>query len=178
MACGQVGEFSTASSSNLSFPHRGRGYARVFHNKIVGNPRVIRRVYPHLCTTMWITFLVFALSHGVLKTVFRRGESILETVFGTFSVSLAQTRKIGPQNRFSRFMVFLRVPLRNSPQSSAPTDPLTKGSHEESNVSNPLPRRIHQNPPEQPKTALFGKSVQKVPFFVSQKRCVSWCCFA
>ena len=65
--------------------------------KLVGNPRVIRRVYPHLCTTMWITFLVSQLSHGVLKTVFRRGESILETVFGTFSVSLAQTRKIGPQ---------------------------------------------------------------------------------
>ena len=87
-----------------------------------------------------------------------------------------------PQNRSSEsilsFHGFLRVPLRNSPQSSAPTDPLTKGSHEESNVSNPLPRRIHQNPPEQPKTALFGKSVQKVPFFVSQKRCVSWCCFA
>ena len=172
-----MGEFSTASSSNLSFPHRGRGYARVFHNKIVGNPRVIRRVYPHLCTTMWITFLVFALSHGVLKTVFRRGESILETVFGTFP-----SRSPKPAKSVLRIdslvSWFFRVPLRNSPQSSAPTDPLTKGSHEESNVSNPLPRRIHQNPPEQPKTALFGKSVQKVPFFVSQKRCVSWCCFA
>ena len=106
-----MGEFSTASSSNLSFPHRGRSYARVFHNKIVGNPRVIRRVYPHLCTTMWITFLVFVLPHGVLKAVFRRGESILETVFGTFSVSLAQTRKIGPQNRFSRFMGFCVFPF-------------------------------------------------------------------
>lgn len=60
---------------------------------------------------MWITFLVFALSHGVLKTVFRRGESILETVFGTFSASLAQTRKIGPQSRFSRFMVFCVFPF-------------------------------------------------------------------
>ena len=156
-----MGEFSTASSPNLSFPHRGRGYARVFHNKIVGNPRVIRRVYPHLCTTMWITFLVFALSHGVLKTVFRRGESILETVFGTFSVSLAQTRKIGPQNRFSRFMVFLRVPLRNSPQSSAPTDPLSKGSHEESNDTNPLPRPMHLNPPQKPQTAVDGISDER-----------------
>ena len=173
-----MGEFSTASSSNLSFPHRGRGYARVFHNKIVGNPRVIRRVYPHLCTTMWITFLVFALSHGVLKTVFssRRIDS------GDRFRHFFRLARPNPQNRSSEsilsFHGFLRVPLRNSPQSSAPTDPLTKGSHEESNVSNPLPRRIHQNPPEQPKTALFGKSVQKVPFFVSQKRCVSWCCFA
>lgn len=60
---------------------------------------------------MWITFLVFVLSHGVLKAVFRRGESILETVFGTFFVSLAQTRKIGPQNRFSRFMGFCVFPV-------------------------------------------------------------------
>ena len=51
------------------------------------------------------------LSHGVLKAVFRRGESILETVFGTFFVSLAQTRKIGPQNRFSRFIVFCVFPF-------------------------------------------------------------------
>ena len=173
-----MGEFSTASSSNLSFPHRGRGYARVFHNKIVGNPRVIRRVYPHLCTTMWITFFGF-------RTFARRVEdcfSARRIDSGDRFRHFFRLARPNPQNRSSEsilsFHSFLRVPLRNSPQSSAMTDPLTKGSHEESNVSNPLPRRIHQNPPEQPKTALFGKSVQKVPFFVSQKRYVSWCCFA
>ena len=172
-----MGEFSTASSSNLSFPHRGRGYARVFHYKIVGNPRFIRRVYPHLHNYV-DNFFGF-------RTFARRVEDCFSSRridSGDRFRHFFRLARPNPQNRSSEsilsFHGFLRVPLRNSPQSSAPTDPLTKGSHEESNVSNPLPRRIHQNPPEQPKTALFGKSVQKVPFFVSQKRCVSWCCFA
>ena len=114
-------------------------------------------------------FLVFALSHGVLKTVFRRGESILETVFGTFP-----SRSPKPAKSVLRIdslvSWFLRVPLRNSLQSSAPTDPSQRGSHEESNVSNPLPRRIHQNPPEATKTAL-SESQSKSAVFVSEALC-------
>lgn len=57
-------ELSTGATKLLCCPHFRWNNPRVIHSEKGICPPVIRRIYPHLCKTMWITFLVRNVDFG------------------------------------------------------------------------------------------------------------------